>query len=137
MRAGEGWPVSSHEMTVRCPVCSGPLEVVRARCPRCDIAVEGSFRMLEFNLLSAEHLELLRLFIRNRGNLKELGRVVGVSYPTIRGRFEELLAALGYEVPPAPDSLADERRAILDALGRGEIGAAEAVVRLRRAALAP
>ncbi len=124
--------MSTHEMTVRCPVCGGPLEVIRTRCERCDVSVEGHFRMLEFNLLSAEHLELLRLFIQRRGNLKEMGRIVGVSYPTIRARFEDLLAALGYEALPDQDTVAEERRAILDALEHGEITAAEAAARLRR-----
>jgi len=124
--------MNAHEMTVRCPVCSGPLEVVRTRCERCNIAIEGHFRMLEFNLLSADHLDLLRLFIKSRGNLKEMGRVVGVSYPTIRARFEELLAALGYEALPSQDTVAEERRAILDALENGEITPTEAASRFRK-----
>ncbi len=129
--------MDAHQLSLRCPVCAGPMEVVRTRCERCAIAIEGTFRMLEFNVLSAEHLELLRLFIRSRGNLKEMGRVVGVSYPTIRARFEELLAALGYEALPDHDAVAEERRATLDALERGEIDASEAAARLRRAGGAP
>lgn len=121
-----------HEMTVRCPVCGGPLEVVRTRCEHCDISVEGHFQTLEFNRLSGAHLELLRLFIRSRGNLKEMGRIVGVSYPTIRARFEELLAALGYEAEPVQEDVQPERRAVLDALEQGEITAAEAAQRLRK-----
>ena len=125
--------MAPHPMTVRCPVCGGPLHVLRAHCARCDVSVDGRFGLLEFNLLSAEMLDLLRLFIRSRGNLKEMGRVVGVSYPTIRARFEELLVALGYEAVPAPDAPALEQRTVLDALERGEIDVAEAVGRLRRA----
>jgi len=124
--------VSVHELMVRCPACGGPLEVVRTRCERCDIAVEGHFRMLEFNRLAAPHLELLRLFIRSRGNLKEMGRIVGVSYPTIRARFEELLAALGYEAEPLHEDASEERRTVLDALEQGEITAVEAAERLRK-----
>ncbi len=118
-------------MILRCPVCQGPLEVLRSRCERCDVTVEGHFRMLEFNLLTAEHLELLRLFVRSRGNLKEVGRVLAVSYPTVRARFEELLVALGYEAAPTDGGGAPQRGAILDALGRGEITPQEAAARLR------
>ena len=121
-----------HDVNVRCPVCGGPVEVVRVRCERCDVSIDGHFRLLEFNLLAPQHLELLRLFVRTRGNLKEMGRIVGVSYPTIRARFEELLAALGYEAPPDPGARAEERHAILDALERGEIAAGEAAARLRK-----
>ncbi len=124
----------AHDLSVRCPVCSGPVEVVRVRCPRCEVSIDGRFRLLEFNLLSPQHLELLRMFVRTRGNLKEMGRLVGVSYPTIRARFEELLTALGYEATPDVGTLAEERQAVLEALERGEIGAGEAAARLRRLA---
>lgn len=123
-----------HDVNVRCPVCGGPVEVVRVRCERCDVSVDGHFRLLEFNLLSPQHLELLRMFVRTRGNLKEMGRIVGVSYPTIRARFEELLAALGYEAAPDPGAVAEERQAVLSALERGEITAGEAAARLRKIA---
>lgn len=123
-----------HDVNLRCPVCGGPIEVVRVRCAHCEVSVEGQFRLLEFNQLAPAHLELLRMFVRTRGNLKEMGRIVGVSYPTIRARFEELLAALGYEAPPDPGAIAQERQAVLGALERGEITAGEATTRLRKIA---
>ena len=53
--------------------------------------------MNEFALLPKEHLDFLRLFVKTRGNLKEVERILGVSYPTVRARLDALLKALGYE----------------------------------------
>ena len=52
--------------------------------------------MNEFALLPKEHLDFLRLFVKTRGNLKEVERILGVSYPTVLARLDALLKALGY-----------------------------------------
>lgn len=64
--------------------------------------------------------------MKTRGNLKEVGRVLGVSYPTVRARLDALLKALEYEEDEGKDRLE-----VLEALGRGEISVEEAVARLR------
>jgi hypothetical protein len=43
--------------------------------------------------------DLLRVFLSSRGNMKELERHLGVSYPTARGRFDAVLSRLGIEAP--------------------------------------
>jgi hypothetical protein len=103
--------------------------VIKLVFPQSGVAVEGQFRLNEFALLPSEHLEFLRLYIKVRGNLKEVERMLGVSYPTVRARFEQMLRALGYEAPPSSD---DARDTILSALERGEIAADEALDRLKR-----
>jgi hypothetical protein len=97
--------------------------------PHAGVAIEGQFRLNEFALLPAEQLEFLRLYIKVRGNLKEVERVLGISYPTVRARFEQTLRALGYETLPSSD---DARDTILSALERGEISSDEALERLKR-----
>jgi len=118
-------------MPTRCPVTGEPLEVTRLECPRSGVAIEGRFTPNEFARLSAENLELLRLFLRVRGNLKDVERILGVSYPTVRGRFDALLRDLGYETPPEAQGVRDERADILGLLERGEVTAEEAARRLR------
>lgn len=102
--------------------------VTRLEFTDSGITVEGRFRLNEFATLAPEPLEFLRLYIKVRGNLKEVERVLGVSYPTVRARFDAMLRALGYEPGPADDNRED----VLAALERGEIDASEAVERLRR-----
>lgn len=116
-----------YPMPTSCPVSGEPLEVTRLHAPTSGVVIEGRFQPNEFALLSPEHVEFLRLFVKVRGNLKEVERAMGVSYPTVRLRFEHLLRALGYESAQDPDDARDD---ILSQLERGEIDPAEAAKRL-------
>jgi len=115
-------------LPVRCPACEGPLAVKALFCPACGTEVYGRFALNEFALLPREHLDFLRLFVRARGNLKEVERILGVSYPTVRARLEALLKALGYE---EEGEAGQSRLEVLEALRKGEITVEEAVARLR------
>jgi hypothetical protein len=116
--------ISKHPMPTRCPVTGEPLEVTRLRAPTSGVVIEGQFLPNEFALLDRENLDYLRLFVKVRGNLKEVERMLGVSYPTVRARFEQMLRALGYEA--APESGGSSRSDVLARLERGEISAEEA-----------
>ncbi len=119
-------PLMPHE----CPVCHTRLEVTGLVCPSCQTRVEGRFSVNEFAALPPEQLEILRLFVKTRGNLKEMERILGVSYPTVRARFETLLRVLGYESGGGAD-VAAERALVLEQLEKGEISADEAAELLR------
>ena len=129
-----------------CPVCEGELAITRLHCRSCGTALEGEFGVGRFGRLSREQLALLESFLRSRGNLKDLERELGISYPTVRGRVESLLRALGLadgDVPdleepmtsdgplPAVDPTAEERRSILERLSRHELSASDAAEALR------
>lgn len=122
-------------MPTQCPVqgCNGRLHVTGLVCSDCRTEIRGEFQPNEFALLPPEHLEFLRLYIKVRGNLKEVERILGLSYPTIRARFEGLLRVLGYEYQDAPEtgSSPEEKESILAALEKGQISVAEAAERLR------
>jgi hypothetical protein len=119
-----------HPMPTRCPVTGEPLEVTRLRGPRSGVVIEGNFLPNEFALLDRESLDYLRLFVKVRGNLKEVERMLGVSYPTVRARFEQLLRALGYEAAAA-DEPRESRSDVLARLERGEITAEDATRALK------
>ena len=127
-----------------CPVCEGELLITRLHCRSCGTALEGEFGVGRFGRLSREQLSLLESFLRSRGNLKEMERELGISYPTVRGRVDALVRSLGLadgdEEPielepmdePAPETdVAAERRAILERLARREMSADEAAAALR------
>ncbi len=118
-----------YPMPTQCPACQHLLHVAAMSCPECGTRVEGEFSANEFALLPAEHLEFLRLYIKVRGNLKEVERVLGVSYPTVRAKMDAMLKTLGYEVQEDPAE--EERQMVLSQLERGEITPAEATERLR------
>ena len=141
-----------HDVIATCPVCSGELTITRLHCRACGSALEGEFGVGRFGRLDREQLGLLESFLRSRGNLKEMERELGISYPTVRGRVDALVRALGFgDAPDAPgegddfdvDTDFDQpstgdgtdagalRREILERLARKEIGAEEAAEALR------
>lgn len=111
-----------------CPVCSTRLAVTRLTCPSCETELSGAFTSCEFCVLSDEDREVLRVFLASRGNMKDLERHLGVSYPTARARFDTLLSKLGIERAPAPPS--SSRIELMEQVARGEIDVDEALKRL-------
>lgn len=114
----------------RCPVCHGDLHVTRLRCPSCLAEVGGDFPLNRLATLREPYASLIELFLRVRGNVKEMERELGLSYPTVRARLEEALQAAGFGREAEPE-LGNRRSEILDSLERGEITASEAAQRLR------
>jgi hypothetical protein len=135
-----------HDVIATCPVCSDELTITRLHCRTCGTALEGEFGVGRFGRLDREQMSLLESFLRSRGNLKEMERELGISYPTVRGRVDALVRALGLADGAAPmeedDGAADdeamdaadaasERREILERLARKEIDADAAAAALR------
>ena len=80
-----------------CPVCGDTLALTRLSCRSCGTELSGEFEQCEFCALSTDERDLLRVFLASRGNMKDLERHLGVSYPTARARYDGLLAKLGVE----------------------------------------
>ena len=119
----------------QCPACGGDLAVTRLRCTVCGTEVTGAFARGRLVNAPEPHASLLELFLRVRGNAKEMERELRLSYPTVRARLEEAFTAVGLGRPAGasqgePDAAA-QRASVLDALERGEITAAQAAERLR------
>lgn len=100
-----------------------PFTVERVRFADSDIAIEGSFALPDLARLSAEDQIFVVAFVRSHGSIKEMERVFGVSYPTIKARLNRISAGLEFVETNATPS----RSEILDRLARGEIDADEAV----------
>jgi hypothetical protein len=135
----------AHDVISTCPICSGELAVTRLHCASCGTSLEGDFSVGRFGRLTREQLTLLESFLRSRGNLREMERELGISYPTVRSRVEALVRALGFG-PRPDDDVADEagaastataavagrsRDEILQALARHEISAEDAATAIR------
>lgn len=138
-----------HDVISTCPVCSGELAVTRLHCRSCGTTLEGEFSVGRFGRLTKEQLALLESFLRSRGNLRDMERELGISYPTVRSRVEALVRALGFG-PRDGDEATDDaagnpgstptttttaaaatRQEILERLAKREIGAEEAAVAIR------
>jgi len=80
-----------------------------------------------------ERLEFVEVFIKSRGNIKEVEREMGISYPTVRNKLDDVIGALGYNAEESPDDVtAEKRKEILDSLEKGEIDSKEAVELLQK-----
>ena len=142
-----------HDAIATCPICGGELAVTRLHCRSCATTLEGDFNVGRFARLSREQFALLESFLRSKGNLKEMERELGLSYPTVRARVEALLRALGLgddvaveDLPPesspcdpasaagdaaSAQEMAAARRGVLERLARGDIDAVSAAAELR------
>jgi hypothetical protein len=118
---------STRRPPTSCPVCNHRLATTRLTCPECTTELSGAFASCEFCVLSDEDRDVLRVFLASRGNMKELERHLGVSYPTARARYDSLLSKLGIErsAPAAPSRLE-----LMEQVARGEIDVEEAMRRL-------
>jgi len=103
-----------------------PILIERVRIPEKDIIVEGRFELPQLARLSQEDQVFVTAFVRSHGSIKEMEKIFGVSYPTIKSRLNRIAGTLEFvETDPAPS-----RAEVLDRLKRGEINAQEAIQEL-------
>jgi hypothetical protein len=119
------------------------LEIRELECKACDLQVRGHFGQRgRYEQLSHDQAAFLEAFLRCRGVLRDVEAALGISYPTVRTRLDQLLIALGLAqtdrsivTSSAPRSLSGDletrRRNVLASLDSGEIDAESAARALR------
>lgn len=120
----------------KCPVCGEKLSITKLNCPKCTTTIEGDFHPCEFCRLPDDDLEFIKVFIKCRGNIKDVEKELGISYPTVRGKLDTVIKGLGYEIPSKElikekAAISATRNEILDQLSKGEISSKEATERLK------
>ena len=125
-------------MIVKCPSCGGTLTARRLECPACAISLEGAFELPAMLRLTRDQMDFVEVFVKNRGVIRDVERELGVSYPTVRAKLDEVVNALGFAMRGAAaeaDAQADEedpiRHAILENLREGRISPEDALRALR------
>ncbi|MGC8782884.1 MAG: DUF2089 domain-containing protein [Armatimonadota bacterium] len=127
-----------YSVPARCPVCNGSLQIREVVCESCGTQLRGQFSAstCRYCGLDAEQRQFLEVFLRCRGVYNCVERELNISYPTVKARLESLLQALGLsavgEEKAEEMDVQERRKAILDALERGDITAEEAAEELRR-----
>lgn len=89
----------------QCPVCDDLMVVREFYCSACDVTIRGEFEPGSagpFSQLNDEQLAFLNLFVTSRGNMSDVERSLGVSYPTVRAKLDDLITALTEREAPAP-----------------------------------
>lgn len=77
-----------------CPICDQRLLVTEYACRSCGAAIRGRFDRCDLCALPSDLLHFVRLFLRVEGNLREVERRLGLSYPTVKARLAAVNAAL-------------------------------------------
>jgi hypothetical protein len=124
MSAGDGAPMDWQELT---RLTQGRQFVVeRVRLVDASVAIEGRFEPPELARLNMEDQVFVAAFVRCHGSIKEMERVFGVSYPTIKSRLNRIAERLEFvETDPTPP--APPRSEVLDRLSRGEMSVQDAI----------
>lgn len=128
-----------HPVIGRCPICQHELAVTRLHCRSCGSTIDGVFHLGPLQRLSREQIAFVETLILARGSLKEVGSELGMSYPTVNNRLNDILIALGHgDRVKAGESVeaqiavsAERRREILTAVREGRMAAADAEALLR------
>ncbi|HSJ62005.1 MAG TPA: DUF2089 domain-containing protein [Jiangellaceae bacterium] len=124
-----------------CPVCGHRLNITQLGCQSCGTGLTGVFTSCSYCSLGEQDRRMLRTFLASRGNMRELARELGVSYPTARLRFAELLERLGIESVEGDATTDDrtegwedtgDREEVLRRLAAGELDLDQAEALLRQ-----
>ncbi|HLU22855.1 MAG TPA: DUF2089 domain-containing protein [Bacillaceae bacterium] len=112
-----------YPLITNCPVCSKTLKITKLQCSHCQTTIENDFELSKFAALNQEQLYFIEVFLKSRGNIKEVEKELGVSYPTVRGKLNDIISALGYKERKADT----EERSVISMLEKGEISVDEAL----------
>ncbi|MFZ3589698.1 DUF2089 domain-containing protein [Bacillus sp. DJP31] len=114
-----------------CPVCEERLKVTKLTCGSCHTTIENTFEFPALLSLKKEQLQFIETFILCRGSIKEVEKALGISYPTVRNKLEEVIAELGdpFQVMQEKE---DEKKNVIERLSSGDISADEAIKLLKR-----
>ena len=77
-----------------CPCCSEKLAVRCLRCQKCETEVQGLYPLPVLVNLAEEDQQFVQQFVESSGSLKEMAKLLGVSYPTVRNRLDDVIARI-------------------------------------------
>lgn len=113
-----------YKLLTKCPVCNSNLKVVKLKCKQCSTIIENEFELSKLASLSNEELNFIEVFLKCRGNIKDVEKELGISYPTVRAKLDEVISSLGYSVVK-PKAIGNNE--VIDMLEKGEITAEQAI----------
>ncbi len=108
----------------RCPICSHEVKVTEISCKKCKTLIKGEFELCKFCKLNDEQRYFIEVFLKNRGNIKEMEKELSISYPTVRNKLEEVRKTLGFIEDKKPTI---NKKKILEQLSNGELSKEKAL----------
>lgn len=123
----------------KCPVCKDRLKIEKLKCNSCGTVIENQFELSKFDYLDDEQLYFAEVFIKCRGSIKDVEKHLGISYPTVRAKLDDVINSLNsvegrVKIKGSCTDKPIERKSarannindILDKLEKGEITAEQA-----------
>jgi len=101
--------------------------IERVRLKDKAIAIEGDFDLPPLARLTMEDQIFVTAFIRSHGSIKDLEKLFGISYPTVKNRLNAIASQLPFIDVNPPES----KNKVLDRLDRGEISVDEAIHQMK------
>lgn len=127
-------PYKHRPIPSRDPITNKPLIVTELQTEDGDVTIRSKFALPRVLNLDEEQFHFLETFLRCRGVISSVEKELGISYPTVRGRLDALLASLDLSPIRQPERVnREEKVRVLEMLERGEITAEEAKTRLKEA----
>lgn len=114
----------AYKLISKCPVCDSKLNVIKLKCQKCSTVIENEFELSKLEYLDDEHINFIEVFVKCRGNIKDVEKELGISYPTVRAKLDDVVSALGYTVIKKPSI---GSKIIIDMLEKGDITPEEAI----------
>ncbi|MBN2457431.1 MAG: DUF2089 family protein [Sedimentisphaerales bacterium] len=74
-----------------CPACKSQLKVKILFCQQCDTEIQGQYELPALTSLCPDDQAFILDFIKSSGSLKEMAKLLGLSYPTVRNRLDEII----------------------------------------------
>ena len=102
----------SYPAITKCSVCGEKLRITCLHCIKCNTQYQGSFHFDKFSYLTAEQKYFIEVFLKCRGNIKEVEKELNISYPTVRSRLNDIIRALGYDLPGKARKLTKRKSSI-------------------------
>lgn len=88
-------------------------------CSKCSTVLKGDFEGCDFCNLSEEDQGFIKVFLRTHGSIKEVEKELGISYPTVKNRLNQIIKSLGIKTKASLNR--EERLEVLEKLEKGEI----------------
>ena len=118
----------AYQVITNCPVCSKTMKITKLQCSNCQTTIENEFELSKLASLSKDQLHFVEVFLTCRGNIKEVEKELGISYPTVRGKLTDIISSLGYLQKKKNE--VDEKK-VVTMLENGEITPDEALELLK------
>lgn len=114
---------------INCPVCLGRLNIREYYCDNCHTSIRGDFPISELSRLTREQLHFVKVFLLSQGNIKEVEKKLGISYPTVKNKLAEIIDIISdSNRSPEDGQMVD----ILEEIENGLLDVDEAILKINK-----